>query len=76
MVRCSACGSENPSGSPFCRKCARKLDAETRSQVERQRATALATQTTGIRWVSIAVSAILLLIAALIIFVVLAFVVH
>jgi uncharacterized membrane protein YvbJ len=76
VVRCPGCGSENASGSAYCRKCARKLDAETKSLIERQRATALATQSTGIRWAAVAASAAAVLILALIVIFLLLFVIH
>jgi uncharacterized membrane protein YvbJ len=47
VIRCQACGTENPSGATYCVKCARKLDAATQESITRQRAEHTAT---GIRW--------------------------
>jgi uncharacterized membrane protein YvbJ len=47
MVRCQACGSENPPDATYCANCARKLDVETQQAVVEQRAAHTAT---GIRW--------------------------
>ena len=60
MVTCQACGTENPSDSEYCSKCARKLDVDTQAAVVEQRATHTAT---GIRWSAvIAVLAVLILV--------------
>lgn len=59
MIRCEACGTENPPDASYCSKCARKLDPETQSAVAVQRAEHTAT---GLRWSSVIVALILLLI--------------
>jgi len=63
-VRCAACGAENPGGSIYCAKCARKLDEETRTEVERQRTEALESQPTGIRWVTVLITLLVLAVLA------------
>jgi len=59
MVRCEACGTENPPDASYCVKCARKLDPETQQAVAVQRAQHT---DTGIRWSSVILAIILLLI--------------
>ena len=65
MIRCQACGTENPTGATYCVKCARKLDTETQESIARRRAEHTAT---GIRWPAV-IAAVLI---ALVIIVVLA----
>lgn len=70
-IRCPACGTVNPAGSQYCSSCARRLDESTGAAVERQRAAAVATQTTAIRWVSIlvvtsTVTALIVIVAVLV----------
>ena len=72
QVRCGACGTENPAGSVYCSQCARRLDDETSQRIEAQRSTAVATQTTTVRWVAImivvvAVAILVVLIAVLLV---------
>lgn len=59
MVRCEACGTENPPDASFCSKCARKLDPETQGAVAVQRAEHT---TTGVRWSSVIIAIILLIV--------------
>ena len=59
MVRCEACGTENPEGTVYCVNCARKLDAETQEAVARQRASHTAT---GINWARIVLAVVLALV--------------
>lgn len=68
LVRCPACGAENASGSQFCSSCARRLDERTGERVAEQRATAVAAQTTTVRWIAVlAGSGVVLVIAVLVI---------
>lgn len=65
MIRCEACGTENPPDASFCSKCARKLDSATQEAVARRRAEHTAT---GVRWSAVLLA---LLIAIIIVLVVL-----
>jgi uncharacterized membrane protein YvbJ len=69
MIRCEACGTENPADAAYCSNCARKLDPDTQEAVARQRAEHTAT---GIRW-SAVLSAV---IAVVIILLIVLFVTH
>jgi uncharacterized membrane protein YvbJ len=64
MIRCQACGTENPPEAAYCAKCARKLDAETQEAVVQRRAAHIAT---GIRWETVIVAAVVVFIMAVII---------
>lgn len=64
MVRCQACGTENPDGAAYCSKCARKLDSETQTAVVERRAAHTAT---GIRWSAVAITLLLLIIIAVLV---------
>ncbi|MGI8826912.1 MAG: DUF7577 domain-containing protein [Chloroflexota bacterium] len=57
MIRCQACGTENPDTAAYCSKCARKLDPATQQAVAELRATHTAT---GIRWSAVILTLILL----------------
>lgn len=59
VVRCQACGTENPPGAAFCSKCARKLDPETQQAVAEQRAAHTAT---GIDWSRVVLAVIVFVI--------------
>ncbi len=59
MTVCEGCGTENPPGTAYCSKCARKLDVETQQRVVVQRAAHTAT---GINWMSIIVTALVIII--------------
>ena len=59
MIRCEACGTENPPDASFCSNCARKLDAETQEAVVRRRAEHTAT---GTRWSAVLTAAVIVLI--------------
>lgn len=61
MIRCQACGTENPDGAQFCSKCARKLDPDTQAAVALQREQHAAT---GIRWTTVLLIALLVLVIA------------
>jgi len=75
MVTCPACGTQNPAGSEFCSRCARRLDEGTGRKVAETRSAALTTPTTGIRWAAVwTVSLVLVVIVALVL--VLVLVVH
>jgi uncharacterized membrane protein YvbJ len=65
VIRCQACGTENPPDAAYCVKCARKLDAATQDSIARRRAEHTAT---GIRWPAV-IAAVLV---ALVVIVVLA----
>jgi uncharacterized membrane protein YvbJ len=69
MIRCEACGTENPPDAAFCSNCARKLDTATQEAVVRQRAEHTAT---GIRWSAVLAA---LLVATVLVLVIL-FVTH
>jgi uncharacterized membrane protein YvbJ len=64
MIRCQACGTENPPDAAFCSNCARKLDAATQEAVVRRRAEHTAT---GVRWPAVALAALLAIILVLIV---------
>jgi uncharacterized membrane protein YvbJ len=59
MIRCQACGTENPPGAEYCVKCARKLDPETQKAVVAQREAHTAT---GIRWSSVIITLVILIV--------------
>jgi uncharacterized membrane protein YvbJ len=59
LITCQACGTENPSGSTFCKKCANRLDAQTQESIVQRRAEHTAT---GIRWSAVLIAIILMLI--------------
>ncbi len=63
-VRCVACGADNPAGSLYCRRCARKLDEDTRRLIESQRVAAVQNQTTGIRWTVVIVTGLVIVVLA------------
>jgi uncharacterized OB-fold protein len=69
VIRCEACGTENPPGTAYCTNCARKLDAETQAEVVRQRASHTAT---GVDWsrVILAVVVAIIVVAVLAVLVV------
>jgi uncharacterized membrane protein YvbJ len=69
VIRCQACGTENPADATYCSNCARKLDPATQESIVRQRAEHTAT---GIRWstVIMTVVAVLVVVAVLAILVV------
>jgi uncharacterized membrane protein YvbJ len=75
-VRCAACGAENPPGSQFCATCARRLDDQTGESVARRRATAVAAQTTSIRWVAVLAAGAATVLIVVIVVVLVAFVIH
>ncbi|GAC1512773.1 MAG: hypothetical protein NVS2B16_16260 [Chloroflexota bacterium] len=62
MIRCQACGTDNPDGAAYCVKCARKLDDATQASVAERRAAHTAT---GIRW-SAVISALIILILVIV----------
>ena len=64
MIRCQACGTQNPAGTNYCSKCARKLDEETQRAVVAQREAHTAT---GIRWSAVITTVVIILIVALIV---------
>jgi uncharacterized membrane protein YvbJ len=64
MIRCQACGTENPDTAAYCRQCARKLDVETQSAIVEQRAAHTAT---GVRWSAVILAAVIVLIIAILI---------
>lgn len=64
MIRCQACGTENPPDSAYCSKCARKLDPATQQAVVEQRS---AHANTGLRWTSIAMAMLVILILILVV---------
>lgn len=59
MIQCQACGTENPPGSDYCSKCARKLDVATQQAVAERRAAHTAT---GIDWSRVVFAALVLVI--------------
>jgi uncharacterized membrane protein YvbJ len=63
-IHCTACGTENPEGSVYCRECARRLDDATQEDVVQRRTAALEVQPTRLNWFAIGIA---LLILALII---------
>ena len=63
MVRCQACGTENPEGAQYCVNCARKLDAATQEAVVRQRESHTAT---GIAWSRVLIAVLVILVIALV----------
>ncbi len=69
MITCQGCGTENEAGAAYCSKCARKLDAATQQNVVRIRQEHTAT---GLRWSSVIIALILILIVAILIGLVLA----
>jgi uncharacterized membrane protein YvbJ len=69
MIRCEACGTENPADATFCSNCARKLDVATQEEVARRRAEHTAT---GIRWSAVLVA----LLAGVVIVLIVLFVTH
>lgn len=64
MVRCQACGTQNPPGATYCSKCARKLDEATQQAVVERRAAHTAT---GIRWSAVAITAIIVIVIAVLV---------
>jgi uncharacterized membrane protein YvbJ len=64
MIRCEACGTENPPDAAYCSNCARKLDPATQEAVARRRAEHRAT---GIRWSAVLTTAIAIIIILLIV---------
>lgn len=70
VIRCQACGTENPPGAAYCSNCARKLDPATQESVVRQRAEHT---TTGVRWTAVIAA---VLVALLVILIVAALVIH
>lgn len=70
MIRCQACGTENPPDASYCANCARKLDTETQQQIVQQRAAHTAT---GLRWSSVLAA---ILIALILIVVVILLITH
>ena len=59
QVRCAACGEMNDSGSQYCRKCARRLDEETKDRIEATRSNAVASQSTVTRWSALLITIVL-----------------
>ena len=69
MIRCEACGTENPPDATYCANCARKLDAATQEAVTRRRAEHTAT---GIRWSAVLTGVV----AVIIVLIIVLFVTH
>jgi uncharacterized membrane protein YvbJ len=67
VIRCAACGTENPEGATYCSKCARKLDAETQQSVAQRRAEHTAT---AFNWTAAALAAILIIVIVVVVLVV------
>ncbi|HZU12802.1 MAG TPA: zinc-ribbon domain-containing protein [Chloroflexota bacterium] len=59
MIRCQACGTENPAGAAFCSQCARKLDETTQAAVAEQRSRHTAT---AIAWTRVLVAALVVIV--------------
>lgn len=59
MIRCEACGTENPPGTAYCSGCARKLDADTQATVARRRAEHTAT---GVAWMRVLLAIVIVII--------------
>jgi len=64
MIRCEACGTENPPDASFCVNCARKLDPATQEAVVRRRAEHTAT---GVRWSAVLLALFIALVIVLVI---------
>jgi uncharacterized membrane protein YvbJ len=64
MIQCQACGTENPPDAAYCAKCARKLDAATQQAVVERRAAHTAT---GIRWSTVLITALIIIILAVLV---------
>jgi uncharacterized membrane protein YvbJ len=64
MIRCEACGTENPPDAAFCSNCARKLDAATQQAVVRRREEHTAT---GVRWPAVALAVLIAIVIMLVI---------
>ena len=63
LIRCQACGTENPPDATFCSNCATRLDTATQARVTQRREEHAAT---GTRW-SAVLAALVLLIAVIVI---------
>lgn len=68
-VNCPACGTANDPGSQYCRQCARRLDDETRNAITQQRLDSLSSQRTGIRWMPIVVTGLVVIIVVVLVLV-------
>ena len=64
MIRCTACGTENPPGSLHCSGCARKLDLASQQSVVEQREAHTAT---GVRWSAVLIAAVIVILLILLI---------
>jgi uncharacterized membrane protein YvbJ len=59
MITCQACGTQNPAGSQYCSKCARKLDEKTQQRIVAQRE---AHSAMGVRWSAVILALLVLII--------------
>lgn len=63
MVTCQGCGTENKPGAAFCSTCARRLDTASQESVVRIRQEHSAS---GLRWSSVIMVLVLILIVAIV----------
>jgi uncharacterized membrane protein YvbJ len=63
MITCQACGTENPEGATYCRKCATRLDVTTQERVVQRREAHVAT---AVRWPGVITTTVIILIILLV----------